>query len=192
MKSVAIKYGLVIGIFMTVVMTIFCLVKPSIMVGLLPMTILGGLTLGLMIFFNITRKNENPSLIIPYHEAFIATFLIGFVGIIFYHLSGTVLKGVIFPEIPEMEKNITLKYYDDLIAKAEAEVNKTGEKPQYSPVDVSNFKKNREAIAESEYNPVKNLGNTLLTTISSAGLISAFLAVISAFFGFQTQPKFQD
>jgi|GEM_PF-2783838 len=183
MKNIALKYGIVIGIFMTVVLTIFCAIFPKLMTGFMPLTIVSGLTLGMMIYYHITNKNETKGAI-QYHEAFIAAFIMGFVAIGITETASIVLKGAIFTEIPELEKKVAVDVWTDFIARAKVEKNDSGEE-KYTLVQIKEFEKYRDDAQNAAYNPLSNIGNTILILFAKSGLVAAFLALLTSFFGFK-------
>jgi len=183
MKNIALKYGVVIGIFMTVILTIFCAIFPKLMTGFMPLTIVVGLTLAMMLYYHLTNKNETKGAI-QYHEAFIAAFIMGVVAIGISETASIILKGAIFTNIPEMEKKVAVDVWADFIERAKVEKNGDGEE-KYSLVQIMEFERYKSDAQKASYNPFNNIGNTILVLFAKSGLIAAFLAMLTSFFGFK-------
>lgn len=187
MKSVPFKYGLVIGIFSTAVYFILAAISKSIASGLLPYAVILGISFGLMMIYGITKKNELENhQTIAYHEAFISSFVIGFVGILIFFLGYNSIRGWVYPEIPEIQKAKTIEKYDNIIKYYKDEIEKEGSGAAEKMADYSKF---RDEELKRNYNPVhsSNIGNTLISMIASAGLFSAVLSLISSLFGYRTK-----
>ena len=189
MSGVTYKYGLVIGIFATVVFSILCWIAPSLTLRLLPYAIIFGVTFGLVLFYNITKKKElENDEIIQYHQAFISSFVIAFIGILIFNVSSIVLRGLVFTDIPKMQKELILQDDDAAIEYFKKEIAKNGNKNHGADhlADRINMKKDHEA---RDFNPIReDAGMSFVSAVSFAGIFGAFFAIITAFFGTRSKP----
>ncbi len=183
MKNISLKYGIVISIFMTVIYTIFCAFAPKLMTGFLPWSLLLGVTLALMLFYNITYKKENEGPIL-YHEAFIATFIMGAVAIGLSETSKIILKRAIFSNVSVMEKEILVKLWQDFVEKSKLEKTPDN-KPKYNAEELNQHQKYLTEAEKVEYKPLKTPLNTFLLLVLKTGFISLLLSLFAAIFGFK-------
>lgn len=188
MKGIAVKYGLVIGIFTSVVTLLLCWVMPNVAAGLTVYAIAFGVSFGLTLFYNITKKRElADDETVAYHEAFINSMIIAMVGLIIFSTTFMILKGVVFKEIPQISKTETLKRYDKTIEYYKTRLEVEGSEAAEMIVDLNN---GRKKIETQNFNPMHkdNLGNSILSIFLLAGVAGAFISIITSFLGTRSKP----
>jgi hypothetical protein len=188
MKGIAVKYGLVIGIFTSVVALLLCWIVPNVAAGLTIYAIAFGVAFGLTLFYNITKKRElADNETIAYHEAFINSMIIALVGLIIFSTSFMLLKGAVFKEIPQISKNETLKRYDKTIEYYKTRLEVEGSQAAEMIVDLNN---GRKKIETQNFNPMHkdNIGNSVLSIFLMAGVAGAFISIITSFLGTRSKP----
>lgn len=187
MRSIPLKYGLVVGIFSSVVVLLLCWLAPTIAAGLLPYAIVFGISFGLMLIYNITKKKEmKDSENIPYHEAFINSFIIGFVGIGICFLTFLIARGYLFPEIPEIERKTTIEYLDKSIEIYKGKIKEDGS----AAVDMlAELNRQKSNLKDYQFNPMHpdNRVNSLIFVFVRAGILSTFISIIVSFFGYRSR-----
>lgn len=189
MKSVPFKYGLVIGVLTTVIYFLMAWLMPSLTLKLLPYAMIFGVTFALVLFYNITKKKElKDTEIIQYHEAFISSFVIGFIGMLIFNVSSILVRGFVFPEIPEMQKELTLKGDDAAIDYFKKDMAKNGNK-NHSADNLTERLKMKKDNELREFNPVKrDVGMSFVGALAFSGVFAAFFAIIISFFGMRSKP----
>lgn len=188
MKGVIYKYGLVIGIFTSVVVFLIAWGSYEVAAGLLPYAIAFGVTFGLTLFYNISRKKElKDTESIPYHEAFINSFVMAFIGLAIFSTSFTLIKGVAFKEIPQISKKKTLERYNEGIKIYTEKLKKDGSEAAEM---IATLKQQKTIVEKQEFDPMHkdNIGNSILSVFLMAGVIGAFISIVTAFFGFRIKP----
>lgn len=183
MRNIAVKYGLVIGIFLTVFTLLLCWLAPTVASGLLPYGVAFGISFGLMLIYNITKRNElQEEEHIAYHQAFINSFLMGFIGLLMFTFSFAIAKSWVFPNIPETQKQKTIERYDLLIANYKNNLSTQGTE---AAEQLGFYMKQKEVIAKEDFKPFSdtNTTNTIISAISLPAIATALMAIITAFFG---------
>jgi len=190
MKGIAAKYGLVIGIFTSVVTLLICWIAPRIAAGLTVYAIAFGVAFGLTLYYNITKRRElADDETIAYHEAFINSMIIAFFGLAIFSASFILLRGVVFPEVPKISKVEVIKRYDAEIEYYKGKIEKDG---SVAVEMLASLNKQRAIYAQEDYslNPMHkdNIGNSIASIFLLAGVAGIFISIITSFLGTRSKP----
>lgn len=188
MKGIAVKYGLVIGIFTSVVTLVLCWLMPDVAAGYTVYAITFGVAFGLALFYNITIKKELPDgATIAYHQAFINTIILCCVGLLISFTSFAVLKGLVFPEIPIISKEKTIAVYDKFIEQYKKKIETDGSKAADMLVELNAEK---AQVEKQDFNPIikENIGSTFLRILLWTAVLGSLISIITSFLGTRSKP----